>query len=110
MRQFFASTVEQRKTFHADFSTHPMEAGWASEAIFFLNIEEFSENGVSLHAAVEISADGVHWIPEGTSFEKLSHKGSYFVKVKHFGNWLRINGKLDGEGEIKLSVHLHLKE
>lgn len=110
MKQFLASTVEQRKTFESDFETHPMEGGWATEAIFFIVVEEISENEIALNAAVEISADGVNWIPEGTVFERISKLGTYFVKIRHFGNWLRIKGQLEGEGKIKLSVHLHLKE
>lgn len=109
MKQFFASTVEQRRTFESDFETHPMECGWATEAIFFITVEEISDE-VALKGIVEISADGVHWIPEGTAFERIEKPGRYFVKVTHFGNWLRINGQLEGKGRVKLSVQLHLKE
>lgn len=108
MRQFLASTVEQRKTFETDFQTHPMEAGWASEAIFFLVVEDI--RGVSLEAQVEISVDGVTWVPEGTRFEKIGEPGTYFVKARHFGNWLRVSAKMAGTGAAKVSVHLHLKE
>ena len=109
MKQFFASTVEQRKTFDSDFQTHPMETGWASEAIFFIVIEEISD-GLVLDASVEISFDGVSWVSEGTRFERITGTGTYFVRVSHFGNWLRIQGKLNGGGATRLSVHLHLKE
>jgi len=86
-----------------------MEAGWASEALFFLIVEELTDAAV-LRAQVEISADGINWIPEGTAFEAIGRPGHYFVKVSHFGNWLRVKGVVERAGAAaKLSVHLHLK-
>jgi len=87
-----------------------MECGWATEAIFFITVEDISGEAVALNASVEISVDGVNWIAEGTVFERIDKPGGYFVKVRHFGNWLRVNGQMDGSGKMKLSVQLHLKE
>ena len=110
MKNFHASVVERRITVTEDFASHPMEAGWASEAIFFLVVEEVSGTQTSLDAVVEISADGINWIPEGTAFPTISSEGHYAVKVGHFGNWLRVYGKMGGANPaFKLSVHLHLK-
>jgi hypothetical protein len=107
MRHFHASAVERRKYFKGAVSSHPMEAGWAGEAIFFLIIEEVK--GV-LNAGVEISADGINWIKEGAVFPLIDKPGHYFCKVSHFGNWLRVSGEVEGEdAEIKASIHLHLK-
>jgi len=110
MRQFHASAVERRITITSQLASHPMEAGWASEAIFFLVVEEFQGTDAALEAQVEISADGINWIAEGTVFQRVSNPGHYFVKVTHFGNWLRVRGDVSGkDAAIKLSVHLHLK-
>lgn len=110
MKNFQASAVERRITINQDFASHPMEAGWASEAIFFLIIEDVSGDDASLHAFVEISADGINWIREGTVFPPINTNGHYAVKVAHFGNWLRVQGNVTGQGAaFKLSVHLHLK-
>lgn len=111
MRQFHASAVERRKYIEDTLETHPMETGWASEALFFLWVEEIEGENARLHAQVELSADGIHWIPEGTAFPVVQESGHYFVKVRHFGNWLRVSGKVTGEkARMKLSVYLHLKE
>jgi len=111
MRHFHASVVERRITVKDGFAAHPMEAGWASEAIFFLIVEEVQGTDTMLDAVVEISADGITWIPDGTAFAKITAPGNYFVKVSHFGNWLRVSGIVSGaEASLKLSVQLHLKE
>lgn len=110
MRQFHAAAVERRKYFKGEISSHPMEAGWAGEAIFFLIVEELKGEGVRVNAFVEISADGINWIREGAAFPVIDQPGHYFCKVSHFGNWLRVNGEISGqEAEVKASVHLHLK-
>jgi len=110
MNNFHASVVERRITVTKDFASHPMEAGWALEAIFFLVVEEVSGVQTSLDVDVEISADGINWIPEGTVFPTIRSEGHYAVRVSHFGNWLRVHGKMGGANPLfKLSVHLHLK-
>lgn len=111
MRHFHASAVERRIYINNKLESHPIETGWASEAIFFLVVEEVNGENPVLNARVEISPDGVNWIPEGTSFEDITSPGRYFTKVSHFGNWLRLHGEVAGcEASFKLSVHLHLKE
>lgn len=111
MRQFMTSTVEQRKDFKESFSTHPLEVAWASEAIFFITIEEVKSKDVRLKAKVQISVDGVNWIDEGTAFEPLTAEGQYFKRVKHFGGWLRLYAELEGEAPLlNLTIHLVLKE
>ncbi|MGN7720494.1 hypothetical protein [Chitinophaga sp. 22620] len=110
MRQFHAAAVERRKYFKGEISSHPMEAGWAGEAIFFLIVEELKGKDARVNAFVEISADGINWIREGAAFPVIDQPGHYFCKVSHFGNWLRINGEISGQNaEVKASVHLHLK-
>lgn len=110
MKNFQASAVERRIVVIDDFASHPMEAGWASEAIFFLIIEEINGDNTILNASVQISADGINWIDEGATFSKINKPGHYFAKVSCFGNWLRVNANLQGlNPQIKVSVHLHLK-
>ena len=111
MRQFSTTTVEQRKVFNHDFDTHPMEAAWANEAIFFIHVEEIKGKAPDLIASVQISFDGVHWVDEGTTFSAITTTGIFFTKVKHFGGWLRLAGKINGDAvEYKLTIHLVLKE
>lgn len=104
------STVEQRKEFSAAFTTHPMEAGWAAEAIFFITVKDVTNHPV-IQANVQISVDGVNWVDEGTAFEPMDQQGQYFVRVSHFGGWLRLRGDVEGtDASCKLTIHLVLKE
>ena len=110
MRQFHTAVVERKETVAGTFATHPFEAAWASEAIFFVRVEEA---GAAVSAAVQISADGVRWVDEGTRFDLMKDKGDYFVKVSHFGGWLRLHIESeDGEveGKTVVTVQLVLKE
>lgn len=111
MKQFQASAVERRIWIDNELTSHPMECGWASEALFFLIIEEVEGAEAQLDARVQISPDGINWIDEGTRFELIEAPGAYFVRVRHFGTWLRVAGAVSGQdARFKTSVHLHLKE
>jgi hypothetical protein len=111
MRQFITTVVEQRKDFTDIVDTHPTEAAWAAEAIFFMTVEKVSGKEVELKVKVQISPDGVNWLDEGTAIDPVTEKGQYFMKVNHFGGWLRLLGKIKGEDAIfNLTIHLVLKE
>ena len=105
------AAVEQRKDFTDAFATHPMEAGWAGEALFFITAEKVSGDAPLLSAKVQVSVDGVNWLDEGTEFPPISRPGHYFVRVHHFGGWLRLHCGIAGSGSVfNLTVHLVLKE
>jgi hypothetical protein len=111
MRQFYTAVVERKRDVFEPFDTHPFEVGWANEGIFFLRIEEISGDNPVLTAKVQISADGVRWVDEGTTFPPLSELGDYFVRVRHFGGWLRLCGGASGhEARFKVTIQLVLKE
>ena len=111
MRQFMTSTVEQRRDFTFGFTTHPMEAAWATEAIFFIAVEEVTGEAPSLTMKVQISPDGINWIDEGNALANITGTGNYFVRARHFGGWLRLRGDIDGRGAcFNLTIHLTLKE
>jgi|SRR5690625_3251675 len=111
MRLFNASHLEVKKYFKEDFTTNPYEAGWASECIFFIMVEDLKGSECSLVADVEISHDGMVWVREGTQSENINNEGLYFIKVKHFGNWLRLNCRINGVNpEFKLNIQIALKE
>lgn len=110
MKLFNASHIDVKKDFKEDFQTNPYEAGWADEAIFFIAVEGLSGDSPALTAAVEISHDGVHWAGEGTVSEPITKKGLHFVRVKHFGNWLRLNCQITGEQPVfRLNIQIALK-
>lgn len=111
MRQFQTTITERKVNFSGDFTTHPYEAGWASEAIGFIRVESFSGNSPALDAQVQISVDGVRWVDEGTAFQPMREAGDYFVRVQHFGNYLRLRGTTEGEeASFNLTVWWVLKE
>jgi len=111
MRNFYTVVLERMKEYDKGFDTEPYEAGWASEAMFFVRIHEMSGAGVKLQSSVQVSVDGIDWIDEGGSFPPIIAAGSYFLRVSHFGGWLRLRNRITGRGaRIKTTVHLVLKE
>ena len=107
MKQFNAAHLEIKKSFSEGFETHPYEVGWADEVIFFVLIEDIVGEG-TFNAKVQISLDGVHWADEGTTFEPITAKGLYFVKVRHFGNYIRLKTDIEG-AEFKLQIQIASK-
>lgn len=109
MRSFYTSVVELRQEFEDVIETHPYECGWADEAIFFVEIHDCRDD-VSVDLRVQISADGIRWMDEGTRIET---NGTAFARVTHFGGFLRLTGRAaDADGRtspIALSVRLALK-
>lgn len=111
MRQFFTTVLERKTTHSAPFQTEPYEAAWASEAIFFIRVENVDGTEPQLSAKVQISPDGIHWADEGANFLPISDIGLHFVKVTHFGGWLRLGCDVQGQdAHFKLIAHLVLKE
>ena len=111
MRLFNAAPLELKKYFKEDFTTNHYEAGWASECIFFIMVEDIKGTGSSLVADVEISHDGMAWVKEGTQSGTIDKAGLHFIRVTHFGNWLRLNCRITGESpEFKLLIQIALKE
>jgi hypothetical protein len=112
MREFNSAPLEVRKTVTGDFQTQPYECGWASEAIFFITIEKISGDNPRLTANVQLSNDGVlNWADEGSRFEPMLETGFCFLRVKHFGGWLRLNCNVSGtDAQFRVSIQLALKE
>ncbi|MEX2569457.1 MAG: hypothetical protein WD431_26180 [Cyclobacteriaceae bacterium] len=110
MRQFLTSTVEQRKTFDSNFETHPMEVAWASEAIFFIQVEKIVSDVLAMKVYSQISVDGVFWIDEGATLDTITKEGRYFLRLKHFGGWLRLRCEMTDNSKANLTIHLVCKE
>jgi hypothetical protein len=111
MRLFNASHLEIKKYFSEDFQTNPYEAGWASECIFFIHVEDIKDvtSEPVLTAHVQISHDGVHWCDEGTVSENFGTEGLHFLRVREFGNWLRLDVHVSG-ASFKLNIQIACKE
>jgi hypothetical protein len=45
------------------------------------------------------------------SFPRVDRVGSFFLRVRHFGGWLRLDGAVAGkDAQARLTVYLVLKE
>ncbi len=109
IRQNYTAVVERDSTFSGEFASEPYECGWACEAIFFIRKLETSGAVAGATVRVQISPDGMRWCDEGTT-SCLTDAEVDFVRVKHFGNWLRIVGALPEGTSLRAIVALSLKE
>lgn len=109
MRSFASSVVELAQPFEGTVETHPFECGWADEAIFFVSTHDPAP-GITARLRVQLSADGIRWLDEGTTLEVPDDA---FVRVRHFGGFLRLAGTVaDADGRavaMTLSIRLALK-
>jgi len=96
-------------TWNGTFETEPYEAGWASEAIYFVRILEKDGQVGRGHAKPQISPDGMHWRDEGTLMGFQESKEVAYVRVARFGNYLRLVGELPPGTTAKVIVYLTLK-
>ena len=113
LRRSYTAIVERNVLWEGEFASEPYEAAWASEAIFFVRALDVNPSGETGHyaAAVQLSADGIHWADEGTYFELPRKKDEVtFCKVTHFGGWLRLIGRTEPKDGILVLVSLVLKE
>lgn len=109
MRRFYTSVVELRQPFTGTVASEPYECGWADEAIFFITAEEEGAEFDEIDLQVQISADGIRWISEGTQ-ARLAGPGLAACRVSHFGGWLRVSGSIRGRSKrAVVSVRLALK-
>ena len=101
------AVVECNRAWKGAFETEPYETAWAREAVFFVRVLETT--GSDLRARVQISPDGLLWCDEGSDISIPGEPGLSFVKVGHFGGYLRLAGELPEGAEAKVVVYLVLK-
>ena len=110
MRKSYTAVIERNQIWSESFETEPYEAGWASEAIFFVRTLEASRLNGGLKAQIQISPDGIHWCNEGTDIYLSTVPAVTFGRVRHFGTYLRLVGTLPEGLELKVIAYLSLKE
>lgn len=109
MRQTHTGVVERNTTLTGDFATEPMEAAWAGEARWFVQVLT-SPGDDRLDAITQISPDGLTWCDlESDTVHSTTGEGLLSWPVTAFGGWLRLHGNADGEG-AKVRIYLTLKE
>lgn len=103
------AVIARNESWTGAAATEPYEAGWAKEAIVFVRALR-EPKGSLPQARIEISADGMHWAPEGSAFELPAQRDAVtFQRLSHFGNFLRVAAELPDGAEITVLVTLHLK-
>ncbi|MEK7404189.1 MAG: hypothetical protein AAB225_03700 [Acidobacteriota bacterium] len=111
IRRSFTAVIEKNTTFTSDFETEPYEAGWATEARWFVRILELKGDGAALALTPQISPDGLFWCDEGREPILMSAEGLYSLALRGFGQWLRLKARLTGnQPSVKVLIYLALKE
>lgn len=101
--------VARNETWSGSAASEPYEAGWAREAVLFIRALK-QPMGVQPVCRAEISPDGMRWIPEGTTAPMPAGKDAVAVlRVKHFGNWLRVAADFGDGAQSTVLVTIHLK-
>lgn len=110
LRESTTAVIVRGENWEGSFASEPFEAGWATEAVFFLRLLKRNGDPAGAEMFVDISADGMNWVREGARItipNNLEEVG--FAKVGHFGNWLRVSGKMPASATCQALVTLHLK-
>ncbi|MET0744460.1 MAG: hypothetical protein ABWY78_13910 [Microvirga sp.] len=101
--------VGRNELWTGEAASEPYEAGWAREAVIFVRALK-EPTGAPPLARVEISPDGMRWVAEGTEAPMPAQKdGLTVLRVKHFGNWLRVAADYPSGAECTVLVTFHLK-
>ncbi len=101
--------VARNETWSGKAASEPYEAGWAREAVIFVRALK-EPKGAQPDCRVEISPDGMRWVPEGTSAPMPAGKDEVVaLRVAHFGNWLRVAADFKAGAEATVLVTIHLK-
>jgi hypothetical protein len=109
IRESQTAVIARNERWSGHVATEPYEAGWAAEAVIFIRALA-DASGATGTARVEISPDGMRWVPEGTTFPLPAARDEVtFARLAHFGSWLRISADLPDGAELTVLVTFHLK-
>lgn len=101
------SVLTRRVRIDSEYSTLPLEAGWASEAVFFVQAEG---EHPALTLTTEVSPDGIAWIPRGEPNTLRPEDSLAESPITVFGNWLRVTiTGASPEAPARVLVHVSLK-
>jgi hypothetical protein len=107
MQMTNTSVLARRTRINGEYATLPYEAGWATEAVFFIQAEG---DHADLTVAAEVSPDGITWIQRGASVVLGTSQPVAELALAQFGNWLRLT--VTGASTAKparILIHLNLK-
>ena len=107
MLNFNQSVLERRVPVSGPHSTHPFEAGWASEGVFFVQTEGPHP---PLRLQPEISPDGIVWIPIELAGDMPAGSSVTALRLQNFAGWLRLTVTgATADQPATLLIHLALK-
>lgn len=107
MQTTYTSVLARRVWIDSDFHTAPYEAGWASEAVLFTQVEGEHPD---LTITTEISPDGINWLRRGVAQTLSASETIAANELTVFGNWLRLSiTGATGEQKARILVHASLK-
>jgi len=118
MKRCITSVLEQGNVWEESFATEPFEAGWASEARWFVRIlDPVPAERLSITLTPQISPDGILWCDDTDSGAGLqldlpvASTQLFTLPQRQFGNWLRLKVDFGGSGTpVKFLIYLVLKE
>jgi len=103
------AVVARNERWTGEAACEPYEAGWAREAVIFVRALK-EPKGLQPQVRAEISPDGMRWLPEGAEEAMpTTRDGIAVLRVKHFGNWLRVAATFAEGSESTVLVTLHAK-
>lgn len=101
------SVLARRVRIDSDYSTLPYEAGWASEAVFFTQVEGAHPR---LVIETQVSPDGITWLPYGGSREIGEDEFAAVNPLTVFGSWVRLSVTgATPDRPARVLIHLALK-
>ena len=101
------SVIERRTVVTEPYGTHPYEAGWASEALFF--VQTVGEHP-ALTIQPQVSPDGITWVDHGGGASLPKDQHLVALEMVRFGMWIRL--RVEGgtpETPATLLIHVALK-
>ena len=106
----YTAVVARGEHWRGEVTTEPYETAWAKEAIFFLRALKIEGDVQGIMAKVQISADGLHWADEGSTVELPAAVDRVtFVRLKHFGGFLRLSVSVPNGSSVQIVASLNLK-
>lgn len=107
MQNTNTSVLARRVRIDGDYSTLAYEAGWASEALFFVQVEGEHPD---LSVQAEVSPDGITWLTRGEAVTLSATESIVELPLANFGNWLRLSvSGASREQGARILIHLNLK-
>ena len=110
VRESYTAVIARGEHWRGEAATEPYESAWANEAIFFLRALKVEGDLGGVRAKVQISADGFHWVDEGSSLTVPQTPGEVsFCRISHFGGYLRLASVLPEGAHVQVVASLNLK-